>query len=155
MNRSGHSRHKSYSQSIQCTRPRHCLRQQWRHNPIQLRDVTIATQRTLLWAHANGTDIVLKSTDRWPNISLFSYVHGLIHGCLIVFISRVIRSNCFSKMWHISLLRILQNEDLQCWLKTAGVIAKTAFSSAFYLYNALCTMHAGETMHCQPCYNLS
>ena len=29
----------------------------------------------------------------------------------------------------------------------------TAFSSALYLYNALCTMHAGETMHCQPCYN--
>ena len=25
--------------------------------------------------------------------------------------------------------------------------------SAINLYNALCTMHAGETMHCQPCYN--
>ena len=22
------------------------------------------------------------------------------------------------------------------------------------LYNALCTMHAGETMHCKPCYNV-
>ena len=28
------------------TRLGHCLRQRWRHNPIQLRDVTIATQRT-------------------------------------------------------------------------------------------------------------
>ena len=153
MNRSGHSRHKSHSQSIQCTRPSHCLSQQWRHNPIQLRDVTIATHRALLWAHANGTDIVLKSTDRRSNISLFLYVHGLIHGCLKVFISRVIRWNCFSKMWRISLPHILQNNDLQCWLKTAGWSQTTAFSSALYLYNALCTMHAGETMHCQPCYN--
>ena len=46
----GHSRHKSHSQSVQCTRPSHCLRQQWRHNPIQLRNVTIATQITLLRA---------------------------------------------------------------------------------------------------------
>ena len=137
MNRSGHSRHKSYSQSIQCTRPSHCLRQQWRHNPIQLRDVTIATQRTLLWAHANGTDIVLKSTDRRSNISLFLYVHGLIHGCLIVFISRVIRWNCFSKMWHISLLHILQNNDLQCWLKNGGGDRKRRLSRV----HCICTMH--------------
>ena len=34
MNRSGHSRHKSHSQSVQCTRPSYCLRRQWRHNPI-------------------------------------------------------------------------------------------------------------------------
>ena len=154
MNRSGHSRHKSYSQSIQCTRPSHCLSQQWRHNPIQLRDVTIATQRTLLWTHANGTDIALKSTDRRSDISLFLYVHGLIHGCLIVFISRVIRWNCFSKMWHISLPHILQNNDLQCWLKRRGWSQTTAFLSALYLYNALCTMHPGETMHCQPCYTI-
>ena len=53
VNRSGHSRHKSHSQSVQCTRPSHCLRQQWRHNPIQLRDVTIATQRTLLRVRVN------------------------------------------------------------------------------------------------------
>ena len=99
---------------VQCTRPSHCQRQQWRHNPIQLRDVTIATQRTLLGAHVNGTEIVLKSTDWRSNISLFLYVQGLIHGCLIVFISRVIRWNCFSKMWRISLPRMLQNNDLQC-----------------------------------------
>ena len=152
MNWSGHSRHKSHSQPVQCTRPSHCQRQQWRHNPIQLRDVTIATQRTLLGAHANGTEIVLKSTDRRSNISLFLYVQGQIHGCLIVFISRVIRWNCFSKMLRISLPRMLQNNDLQCLLKTAGWSQTTAFSSALYLYNALCTMHAGETMHCQPCY---
>ena len=98
VNRSGHSRHKSHSQSVQCTRPSHCLRQQWRHNPIQHRDVTIATQRTLLRAHVNGTQIVLKSTDRRSNLSLFLYIQGLIHGCLIVFLSRVIRWNCFSKL---------------------------------------------------------
>ena len=34
---------------------------QWRHNPIQPSDVTIATQRTLLRVHVNGTEIVLKS----------------------------------------------------------------------------------------------
>ena len=39
----------------------------------------------------------------------FFYVQGLIHGFFIVFISRVIRWNCFSKMWGIS-----QNNDLQC-----------------------------------------
>ena len=98
VHRSGHSRHKSHSQSVQCTRPSHCLRHQWRHNPIQLRDVTIATHRTLLRAHVNETEIVLKSTDRHSNLSLFLYSHGLIHGCLMVFISRVIRWNCFSKM---------------------------------------------------------
>ena len=72
---------KSHSQSVQCTRPSHCLRRQWRHNPIQLRDVTIATQRTLLRAHVNTTKIVLKSPDRRSNMSLFLYVQGLIHGC--------------------------------------------------------------------------
>ena len=91
-------RHTSHSQSVQCTRTSHCLRQQWRHNTIQLRDVTIATQRTLLRAHVNGTDVVLKSTNRRSNLSLFLYLQGLMHGCLIVFISRVIRWNCFSKM---------------------------------------------------------
>ena len=114
VNRSGHSRHKSHSQSVQCTRPSHCLRQQWRHNPIQLRDVTIATQRTLLRAHVNGTEIGLKSTGRRSNSSLFLYAQGLIHGCLIMFISRIIRWNCFSKIWRISLPRILQNDDLLC-----------------------------------------
>ena len=53
----------------------------WRHNPIQHRDVTIATQRTLLRAHVNTTEIVLKSTDRRSNIYLFLHVQGLIHGC--------------------------------------------------------------------------
>ena len=122
MNRSGYSRHKSHSQSVQCTHPSHCLRQQWRHNPIQLRDATIAIQITLLRAHVNGTEIVLKSTDRRWNISLFFDVQGLIHGCLIVFTSRVIRWNFFSKMPRFSFPRISQNDDLQCWLKTAGLI---------------------------------
>ena len=94
--------------------PSQCLRQQWRHNPIHLCDVTVATQRMLLRRHVNGTEIVLKSTDRGSNFSLFLYVQGLILRCLIVFISRVIRLNCFSKMWRISLPRILQNNELQC-----------------------------------------
>ena len=102
----------------------------------------------------NGTEIILKSTDRRSNSSRFLYVQGLIHGYLIVFISRLIRSNCFSKMWRISLPRIFQNNDLQCKLKTAGVITNDGFSEFIILYNALCTMHAGETMHCKPCYNI-
>ena len=58
---------------------------------------------TLLRAHVNGTDIVLKSTDRRLNISYFLHVQGQNHGCLTVFISKVIRWNCFSKMWCILL----------------------------------------------------
>ena len=110
VNRSGHSRHKSHPQSVQCARPSHCLRQQWLHSPIQHHDVPIATQRTLLWAHVNGTEIVWKSTDQRSNLSLFLYVQGLIHGCLIVFIWWVIRWNCVSKMWCISLPCILHND---------------------------------------------
>ena len=120
MNRSGHSRHKSHSQSVQCICPSHCLRQQWRHNPIQLRDVTTATQRTLLRAHVNGTEIGLKSTDRRSNSSLFLYAQGLIHGCLIMFISRIIRWNCFSKIWRISLPRILQKRRFTVLTKCGG-----------------------------------
>ena len=151
MNWSGHSRHTSHSQPVQCTRPSHCQRQQWRHNPIQLRDVTIATQRTLLGAHVNGTEIVLKSTDRRSNISVFLHVQGLIHGCLIVFISQVIRWNCFSKMWRISLPRMLQNNDLQCELKTAGVIANGGFLECIVfvqctVYNARWGNNALPTM---------
>ena len=39
-NKSGHSINKSYSQWVQCTRPNHCLRQQWRDNSSQFHDVT-------------------------------------------------------------------------------------------------------------------
>ena len=138
MYRSGHSRHNFHSQSVQSTRPRHCLRQQWRHNPIQQRDVTIATQRTLLRAHVNGTKIVLKSTDRHSIISLFPCVQGLIHRCLIVFMSMEIRWNCFSKMWRISLSRILQNNDIQCWIiKSGGGDHKQRLSRVRYI----CAMH--------------
>ena len=150
MNQLGHSRHKSHSQSVQCTRPSHCLRQQWRHNPIQLSDVIIATRRTLLRSHVNGTEIVWKSTDRRWNLSLFLYVQVLIYGYLIVLISRVIRWNCFSKTWRISLPRILQNNDLQCLLKNGGGDHKRRLSRVHY--NALYIMHAGETMHCKLCY---
>ena len=83
----------------------------------------------------------------------FFMYKGLMHGCLIVFISRVIKWNCFSKMWRISLPRILQNNDLPYKLKTAGVITNDGFLECIILYNALCTMHAGETMRCKPCYN--
>ena len=34
----------------------------------------------------------------------------------------------------------------------AGVVTNDGFPEII-LYNALCTMHAGETMHCKPCYN--
>ena len=36
---------------------------------------------------------------------------------------------------------------------TAGWSQTTAFQNALYLHNALYTMHAGETIHCKPCYN--
>ena len=100
----------------------------WRHNS-NTKNVTVSA-REWDW-------IVLKSTDRRSNISLFLYYHGLIHGCLIVFISRVIRWNCFSKMWHISLPHILQNNDLQCWLKNGGGDRKRGLSRV----HCICTMH--------------
>ena len=90
VNQIQHSRHKSHSQSVQCTYPSHCPCQQWDHNPIQLCDITIALQRTLLRAHVNGTKMFLKSMDQRLNIYLIS-LQGLIHRYLIVLISRVIR----------------------------------------------------------------
>ena len=111
VNRSGYSGHKSHTQSVQCTRPQPLSTSIMTSQSIQLRDVTIVTQMTLLRAHMNGTEIVLKSRDRRSNLSLFLYVQELIHGYLIVFISRVSRLNCFSKRWRISLSRILQNND--------------------------------------------
>ena len=110
--------------------------------------------KNVLRAHVNGTEIILKSTDRRSNFSRFLYVQWLIHGYLIMFILRVIRLNCFSKMWRISLPRILQNNDFQSWIRTAGVITNDGFPECIILYNALCTMHAGETMHCKPCYKI-
>ena len=86
---------------------RRCLLHQWRHNPSQPHDVTIATQITLLRTHVNGTEIVLKSTDRRSKMTLFLDVQGLNHGCLTGFISREV-----SKMWRILMPRILKNNDL-------------------------------------------
>ena len=83
-------------------------------NDVTIPFNTVTSQRTLLRAHVNWTEIVLKSTDRRSNSSIFLYVQGLIHGFLVVFISRRIRWNCFSKMWCISMRLILQNNDLQC-----------------------------------------
>ena len=98
--------------------PRHCLRRRWRHNTIQVHDVTIATQRILPRARMNGTAIALKSADRRSNITRYLHEQGLNHACLTVFISRVIKWNCFSKIWHISLPRILGNTNLQCLRRT-------------------------------------
>ena len=141
VNWSGHSRHKSHSQPVQCTRPSHCLRPQWRHNPIQHSDVTIATQRTLLRAHVNGTEIVLKSTDRRSNISLFLYVQGLIHGSLIICYIKGNQMNLISEMWRILLLRILQKIRFTVLTKTVGVIANDGILECIVfvqctLYNA-------------------
>ena len=152
MNRSGHSMYKSQSQSVQCTRPSRCLRQQWRHNPIHLRDVTIATQRTFLWVHVNVTEIVLKSKDWRSNLSLFLYAQGRKHGCLIVFISRVIRRNDFSKTWHISLPCILRNNG---YLQMAGVIRNDGFRVHYIVqctvYNARWRNNALQTMLWMGC----
>ena len=52
-------------------------------NGVTIRGVTIATQRTLLQAHVKGTEIVLKSTVWRSNLSIFLYVQGPMHGCLI------------------------------------------------------------------------
>ena len=131
MNRSGHSWHKSHSQSVQCTRPGHCLSQQWRHNPIQLRDVTIATQRTLLRTHVNGAEIVLKSTDRRSNLSPFLYVQGLISGCLIVLTSRVIRLTVLTKN---------RRGDLKRRLSRVHYIVQCTVYNARWGNNALQTM---------------
>ena len=65
-----------------------------------------------------------------------------------MFISRVIRWNCFSKIWRISLSPLLKNNDIQCWLKTAGWSQITAFRVHY-----ICTMHCVQCMlekHCKP-----
>ena len=36
--------------------------------------------------------------------------------------------------------------------KTVGVITNEG-SVERIMYNALCTMHAGDSMHCKSCYN--
>ena len=51
----------------------------------------IATKRTSLRAHVNGTGIVLKSTNRGCNITLFLHAQGINYGYLTMFISKVIR----------------------------------------------------------------
>ena len=33
------------------------------------------------------------------------------------------------------------------------MITNDGFLECIILYNAQCTMHAGETIHCEPCYN--
>ena len=109
LNRIRHSMHRCHSQSAQRIRPNHCLRRQWRHNPIQIHDVRIATQRTIRPAHVNGTELVLKSTDRWLNITYFRHVQRLNHGFLTAFTSKVIRWYCLSKIWRILSLRRLKN----------------------------------------------
>ena len=37
--------------------------------------------------------------------------------------------------------------------KKTGMISSDGFLEFIILYNALCTMHAGEIMHCKSCYN--
>ena len=61
----------------------------------------------------NGTEIVLKSTDRHSNATLFLPAQGLNLGFWTVFISRTIICNCFSTMWAILLPWILKCKDLQ------------------------------------------
>ena len=54
LNWSGHSMYKGQSQLVQCIRPSHSIRQQWRHSPIHPYAVTIVTQKTLLRVYVNG-----------------------------------------------------------------------------------------------------
>ena len=44
------------------------------------------------------------------NTTLFRHVQGLNHGCLTALISRIIRLNCFSKMWSVLLSRTYTNK---------------------------------------------
>ena len=138
VNLSGHSRHKSHSQTVQCTCPSRCLHKQWRHNSIQLRDVIKAALRTLVWTYVNGTEIVLKSMDRSSNVSLFLYVQGLIYRYLIVFISSVIRWN-FSAKCGVFHCRTYYKITIYCRTKTAGVITNDGFLECIIF--AQCTVY--------------
>ena len=143
--------HECPSQSVHCTRPRSCLRQQWHHSPFQLHDVTIATHRTLLRAHMNGTEMVLKSTDWLLNITLF-HAQGLNHGCLTVFISKVIWWDYFSKQ-----CGIYKKQRFTVLIKNGRVITNDGFLECIIfaqsiMHNVLCRIHTRETMHCKQCY---
>ena len=115
----------------------------WRHN---------RKTKTLLRAHVNGTVIGLKYTDKWLNITLFLHVQGLNHGYLTVFISTVMRLNCFSKMWHILLPRILKITIYSVnWKRRCDHTWR--LSRVHYIFTMHCIMHSQETMHRKPCYN--
>ena len=135
------------------------------HSPQPLSTSVMTSQsHSTPWRHNSNTKNVTASARGWGRnrfeicrsalepISIT--LHTMTNTWLFVFISRVIRWNFSSKMWRISLPRILQNNDLQCYLKTAGVITNDGFLECIILYNALCTMDAGETMHCKPCYDM-
>ena len=112
-NRGGYSMHKSHSNRYNAL----ALAIVYISNPRQINDFTNANlinTKTYLWARVNGTEIVLKSTDRHSAIYLSRYVQGLFHRCLTVLISKVIGWICFNTVRCISWLRTLWMEYLQC-----------------------------------------
>ena len=114
------------------------------------------------WRHNSNTKNVTVSERDWYRNSFEIYgsalehksifhVEGINYGCFKVFISGIIGWNCFSKMWRILSPRILQNNKLVL-TRNPGRNHKWRLSSALYLYDALCTMYAVETMHYKPYY---
>ena len=97
------------------------------------------------------TEIIFNSTDRRSNIAILLHEQGFYHGCLTLTTSRIILWHGFNKISCISLSRILINNYLQCELKTA-VLTRNGSQGCIMLYNALFTMHAGETTYHKPYY---
>ena len=68
-----------------------------------------------------------------------------------IFLCKGNQMNFFSKMWRISLPRRLQNNDLECWSKTAGVITNDGFLECIIfvqctVYNARRRNNSSQTM---------
>ena len=120
MNRSGHSIYEYHPRSAQCIRPSHCLRKQWRHNPIQHNDVTISTQRTLL--QPLNITMLCPRAEPWMLCSIY--------------MRSVVRWNCIIKCCVFFISAYVKNNDIQCQLTNWGrgrmaALFQTTFWNAF------------------------
>ena len=116
-----------------------------------------------LWHNNSNTKNLTASPREWDRNRLEIYgsalEYNLISTCIKakrwVFGSVYIKGNHMKLFqWNMAyfIAAYTKNINLHCWLKQWKWLQMTAFQKALYLYNALCTVCAGETMHCKPYY---
>ena len=112
---------------------------------------SIATRRTLSRPRMNGTEIVLKSIERHSTMTLFLRIQGLNHGCWTVFISRVIKLNCFRKIWCMLLPRIFKKIGFQVLTINGEVITNDNCVECIVIVQCTVCYARWGKMHCAPC----